>query len=159
MLKLDEFDLAILDALQQNARATNVEIAERVNLSPSPCLRRIRALEQAGVITTYRAGLDRRAVGLELTVFVAFKVIRHTRENAADLQQALLELPEVVACYMISGEADFLAEVVVENLAAYEALLTEKLLTLPQVTDIRSNFAIRAVKTGGPLKLPGARQA
>jgi DNA-binding Lrp family transcriptional regulator len=157
MLKLDEFDLAILDELQRNARATNVEIAERINLSPSPCLRRIRALEQAGVITSYRAGLDRQAVGLELTVFVAFKVIRHSRENAADLQQALLALPEVVACYMISGEADFLAEVVVENLAAYEALLTEKLLTLPQVTDIRSNFAIRAVKTGGPLKLPARR--
>lgn len=157
MPKLDTFDLAILDVLQHNARATNVEIAEAVALSPSPCLRRIRMLEEAGIIRGYRADVDRMAVGLELTVFVAFKVARHTRENAADLQQALEALPEVVSCFMISGSSDFLAEVVVENLAAYEQLLTDKLLTLPQVTDINSNFAIRTVKSGGPLKLPRAR--
>ncbi|MBR0556293.1 Lrp/AsnC family transcriptional regulator [Ciceribacter sp. L1K23] len=157
MPKLDEFDVAIIDALQDNARATNVEIAEKVNLSQSPCLRRIRALEERGVIRGYRADLDRQAVGLELTVFVAFKVIRHSRENAQEFQQALMEIPEIVSCYMISGDLDFLAEVVVENLAAYERLLTERLLVLPQVTDIRSNFAIRSVKTGGPLKLPPPR--
>lgn len=133
---------------------SNVDIAARVNLSPSPCLRRIRALEKDGVIRGYRADVDRRNIGLELTVFVFFKVIRHSRENAGNLQDALLALPEVVACHMISGEADFLAEVVVEDLAAYERLLTEKLLTLPEVTDIRSNFAIRTVKANGPLKLP-----
>ncbi|WP_137154098.1 Lrp/AsnC family transcriptional regulator [Rhizobium sp. FKL33] len=155
MPKLDEFDLAIIDALQEDARMSNVDIAARVNLSPSPCLRRIRALEKAGVIRGYRADVDRRNIGLELTVFVFFKVIRHSRENAGNLQDALLALPEVVACHMISGEADFLAEVVVEDLAAYERLLTEKLLTLPEVTDIRSNFAIRTVKANGPLKLPG----
>ncbi|MGF0536708.1 Lrp/AsnC family transcriptional regulator [Agrobacterium sp. ES01] len=154
MPKFDEFDLAILAALQDNARATNVEIADKVNLSPSPCLRRIRLLEEAGIVKGYRADLDRQAVGLELTVFVHFKVIRHNRENADEFQQALVEIPEVVSCYMISGDLDFLAEVVVENLAAYERLLTEKLLVLPQVTDIRSNFAIRNVKTGGKLKLP-----
>ncbi|MDH6268321.1 Lrp/AsnC family leucine-responsive transcriptional regulator [Rhizobium sp. SG_E_25_P2] len=154
MPKLDEFDLAIIDALQEDARMSNVDIAARVNLSPSPCLRRIRALEKAGVIRGYRADVDRRNIGLELTVFVFFKVIRHSRENAGNLQDALLALPEVVACHMISGEADFLAEVVVEDLAAYERLLTEKLLTLPEVTDIRSNFAIRTVKANGPLKLP-----
>ncbi|PST18601.1 Lrp/AsnC family transcriptional regulator [Mesorhizobium plurifarium] len=157
MPKMDQYDLAILAALQENARATNVEVAEKVNLSPSPCLRRTRLLEEAGIIRGYRADLDRQAVGLELTVFVAFKVIRHTRENAQALQHALLEIPEVIACHMISGEADFLAEVVVENLAAYEKLLTEKLLVLPHVTDIRSNFAIRSVKTGGPVKLPRVR--
>jgi DNA-binding Lrp family transcriptional regulator len=154
MPKLDGYDLAILAALQEDARMTNVDIAARVNLSPSPCLRRVRALEKDGVLRGYRADVDRRAVGLELTVFVFFKVIRHSRENAGNLQDALLALPEVVACHMISGEADFLAEVVVEDLAAYERLLTEKLLTLPEVTDIRSNFAIRTVKANGPLKLP-----
>lgn len=157
MPKLDKFDLAILDALQANARATNVEIAEAVNLSPSPCLRRIRMLEEAGIIRGYRADIDRPAIGLELTVFVAFKVIRHNRENADEFQEGLRAIPEVVSCHMISGDLDFLAEVVVENLAAYERLLTEKLLMLPQVTDIRSNFAIRNVKTGGPLKLPPVR--
>lgn len=157
MPKLDDFDLAILKALQNNARATNVEIAEAVNLSPSPCLRRIRMLEEAGIIRGYQADIDRLAVGLELTVFVEFKVGHHSRENAAELQQALLEIPEVVSCYMISGASDFLAEVVVENLAAYERLLTEKLLVLPSVIDIRSNFAIRTVKTAGRLKLPESR--
>ncbi len=157
MPKLDMFDIAILNALQDDARASNVDVAELVNLSPSPCLRRTRMLEEAGIIRGYRAEIDRRAVGLELTIFVAFKVIRHTRENAKALEQALLDIPEVIACHMISGQADFLAEVVVENLAAYERLLTEKLLVLPQVTDIQSNFAIRSVKTGGPLKLPPAR--
>ncbi|MHA7970386.1 Lrp/AsnC family transcriptional regulator [Rhizobium sp. CAU 1783] len=157
MPSLDKFDIAILEALQDNARATNVEIAERVNLSPSPCLRRIRMLEEAGYIRGYRADIDRRTVGLELTVFVAFKVAHHTREHAQAFQHALQDLPEVVACYMISGHSDFMAEVVVENLAAYEALLTDHLLVLPHVTDIQSNFAIRSVKTGGRLKLPRAR--
>ena len=156
MPKLDKIDRAIVTQLQNEARTTNVDLADRVALSPSPCLRRVRNLEDAGVIRGYHAEIDRLAVGLELTVFVAFKVVRHTRENAQELQQALIALPEVVSCFMISGESDFLAEVVVENLAAYEALLTEKLLTLPQVTDIRSNFAIRTIKTGGLLKLPEA---
>ncbi|EHS51034.1 transcriptional regulator, AsnC family [Rhizobium sp. PDO1-076] len=156
MPKLDKFDIAILNALQDNGRATNVELADRVGLSPSPCLRRVKMLEEAGVIRSYRADIDRRAVGLELTVFVSFKVTHHTRDNAQAFQQALQDLPEVVGCYMISGHSDFLAEVVVENLAAYEALLTDKLLVLPHVTDIQSNFAIRTVKSAGPLKLPQA---
>ena len=152
MPKLDKFDIAILNALQDNGRATNVELADRVGLSPSPCLRRVKMLEEAGVIRSYRADIDRRAVGLELTVFVSFKVTHHTRDNAQAFQQALQDLPEVVGCYMISGHSDFL----VENLAAYEALLTDKLLVLPHVTDIQSNFAIRTVKSAGPLKLPQA---
>ncbi|UWU15178.1 Lrp/AsnC family transcriptional regulator [Rhizobium sullae] len=157
MPNLDKFDLAILECLQQDARATNVEIAEKVNLSPSPCLRRIRNLEKAGVIRGYRADIDRKEVGLGLTVFVEFKVIHHSRENAESQQAALLAIPEIVSCFLISGSADFLAEVVVEDLAAYERLLTDTLLTLPNVSDIRSNFAIRSMKTHGPLKLPKGR--
>ncbi|MEI2297565.1 Lrp/AsnC family transcriptional regulator [Ensifer sp. MJa1] len=154
MPNLDNFDLAILKILQEDARATNVEIADKVNLSPSPCLRRIRNLEKSGILRGYRADIDRKEVGLGLTVFVEIKVGRHSRENAQLQQQALLAIPEVVSCFLISGNADFLAEVVVEDLPAYETLLTETLLALPGVTDIRSNFAIRSIKTGGPLKLP-----
>jgi Lrp/AsnC family leucine-responsive transcriptional regulator len=154
MPNLDKFDIGILEALQEDARATNVEIAERVNLSPSPCLRRIRNLEKSGVIRGYRADIDRKQVGLGLTVFVELKVGHHSRENAEAQHAALLALPEITACFMISGTADFLAEVVVEDLSAYEQFLTEKLLVLPGVADIRSNFAIRTVKTGSPLKLP-----
>ncbi|ACP24591.1 putative AsnC family transcriptional regulator [Sinorhizobium fredii NGR234] len=154
MPKLDKFDIAILKVLQEDARATNVEIAERINLSPSPCLRRIRNLEKAGVLRGYRADIDRKEVGLGLTVFVEIKVGQHSQENARRQQEALLAIPEVVSCFLISGNADFLAEVVVEDLSAYERLLTETLLTLQGVTDIRSNFAIRTIKTAGPLKLP-----
>ena len=151
---LDKFDIAILRILQEDARATNVEIAERVNLSPSPCLRRIRNLEKSGVLRGYRADIDRKQVGLGLTVFVEIKVGRHSQENALSQQDALMAIPEVVSCFLISGSADFLAEVVVEDLAAYETLLTQTLLALPGVSDIRSNFAIRTIKTGGTLKLP-----
>lgn len=158
MPKLDEFDFAILSSLQANGRATNVEIADSVHLSPSPCLRRIRNLEEEGVIRGYRADLDRSKVGLGLTVFVEMKVGGHNKDSANRFQEALAEVPEVISCYMISGSADFLAEVVVEDLQAYERVLSDKLLTLPFVIDIRSNFAIRAVKTGGPLKLPDGRK-
>jgi Lrp/AsnC family transcriptional regulator, leucine-responsive regulatory protein len=154
MPKLDNFDVAILTALQQNGRAANVDVAEAVHLSPSPCLRRIRNLEDQGIIRGYRADIDRTKVGLGLTVFVEMKVGGHNRENANRFQEALAEIPEVISCFMISGGADFLAELVVEDLPAYEKVLSEKLLTLPSVTDIRSNFAIRTVKTAGPLKLP-----
>jgi Lrp/AsnC family leucine-responsive transcriptional regulator len=154
MPNIDKFDIAILRCLQEDARATNVEIAGKVNLSPSPCLRRIRNLEKSGVLRGYRADIDRKEVGLGLTVFVEFKVGHHSRENSEAQQKALLSIPEIVSCFLISGTADFLAEIVVEDLSAYERLLTETLLALPGVTDIRSNFAIRTMKTGGRLKLP-----
>ena len=104
-----------------------------------------------GVIRGYRAEIDRRGVGLGLTVFVELKVGQHSRANADALSQALAAMPEVVACHMVSGGADFLAELVIPDLEAYERLLSEKLLTLPMVTDVRSNFALRTIKTGGPL--------
>ena len=148
---LDATDIRILRALQEDGRLTNVDLAERVHLSPSPCLRRTKRLEREGIIRGYRADLDRRSVGLGLTVFVELKVGQHSRANADALSQALAAMPEVVACHMVSGGADFLAELVIPDLEAYERLLSEKLLTLPMVTDVRSNFALRTIKTGGPL--------
>ncbi len=152
--RLDRTDRRILAALQADARLTNVELSERVSLSPSPCLRRVRHLEETGVIRGYRADLDRHAVGLGLTVFAELKVGRHSRSNADELADALNAIPEVVSCYMVSGEADFLAEIVVADLPAYERLLSERLLTLPMVEDIRSNVALRAVKQAAPLVVP-----
>jgi len=154
-MDLDRTDLHILAALQAEGRLTNVELAERVALSPSPCLRRVKRLEAAGVVQSYRAVLDREAVGLGLTVFVEIKVERHSRENAQALQDALAAMSEVVSCHMVSGTADFLAEVVVADLRAYEALLTTRLLMLPMVADIRSNMSLRRVKSEAPLPLPG----
>jgi Lrp/AsnC family leucine-responsive transcriptional regulator len=150
---LDGIDRKILNALQTDGRLSNVELADRVALSPSPCLRRVKRLEDQGVIAGYRAVLDRKALGLGLTVFVEIKVGKHSKENAALLHEALLTIPEVIACHMVSGVSDFLAEVVVADLDAYERLMTDTLLTLPTIVDIRSNFAIRTIKTEGPLPL------
>ncbi|MCB1478965.1 MAG: Lrp/AsnC family transcriptional regulator [Tepidamorphaceae bacterium] len=150
---IDAADLRILGELQRDGRLTNVELADRIALSPSPCLRRVKRLEDDGVVRGYRAVIDRKRVGLDLTVFVEIRVSKHSRDNAAELQRALEAMPEVVACHMVSGVADFLAEIVVPGLADYERLLTDHLLTLPMVEDIRSNVALRTIKTDGALPL------
>jgi len=157
-IDLDAIDLKILTALQADGRLTNNELADQVGLSPSPCLRRVRRLERDGFILTYRAVLDRESVGLGLTVFVEIKVEKHSRDNAKVLQESLAALPEVVACHMVSGTADFIAEIAVTNLKAYERLLTEQLLTLPMIGDIRSNFALTRVKSDSPLPLAHLRR-
>jgi Lrp/AsnC family leucine-responsive transcriptional regulator len=149
----DAIDRRLLDALQGEARLSNVDLAERIGLSPSPCLRRVKLLEQEGVIQGYRATLDRRKLGLALTVFVGLKIERHRDEEATAFQQAMRAVPEVIACHLISGEHDFLLEVVVASLEAYEEFLLGTLLKLPGVSDVRSNFAIRMVKPPGPLPL------
>lgn len=152
-LKLDAIDRRILAALQREARLTNVQLADEVGLSPSPCLRRVRLLEEAGVIAGYHAALSRAELGLGLTVFVGVKVERHHDEAATAFRQAVQALPEVVSCHLVSGEADFLLQVVVPDLAGYERLLMGTLLRLPGVSDIRSNFAIQTVKAHAPLPL------
>lgn len=152
-MKLDAIDRRILAALQRDGRLTNVELAEEVGLSPSPCLRRVRLLEAGGVIGGYAAALDRKAIGLGLTVFVGVKVERHHDQEARAFREAVVSLPEVVSCHLVSGEADFLLQVVVPDLAAYERFLLGTLLRLPGVSDIRSNFAIQTVKDGAPLPL------
>ncbi len=149
----DAIDRRLLDALQGEARLTNVELADRAGLSASPCLRRVKILEREGVIQGYRAVLDRRKLGLALTVFVGLKIERHRDEEATAFQQAMRAVPEVIACHLISGEHDFLLEVVVADLEAYEEFLLGTLLKLPGVSDVRSNFAIRMVKPPGPLPL------
>ncbi len=152
-LKLDAIDRKILTALQEDARLSNVQLAEKIGLSPSPCLRRVRMLERAGVIRGYHAALDRNAVGLGLTVFVGIRVERHHEETATAFRTSVQNLPEVFSCHLVSGESDFLLQVVVADLAAYERFLSGTLLRLPGVIDIRSNFAIQTVKSQGELPL------
>jgi Lrp/AsnC family leucine-responsive transcriptional regulator len=152
-MKLDAIDYRILAALQRDGRLTNVQLAEEVGLSPSPCLRRVRMLEKAGTIGGYHAALDRSGVGLGLTVFVGIKVERHHDEPAAAFRDAVQALPEVISCHLVSGAADFLLQVVVPDLAGYERFLLGTLLKLPGVSDIRSNFAIQTVKGQAPLPL------
>lgn len=151
-MRLDAIDRRILTALQENARLSNVELADRVGLSPSPCLRRVRLLEQAGVIRGYHASLDRSEIGLGLTVFVGVKVERHREKQALAFSDTVRSFPQVVSCHLVSGEADFLLQVVVPDLAGYQQFLVNVLMKMPGVTDIRSNFAIQTVKA--PALLP-----
>jgi Lrp/AsnC family leucine-responsive transcriptional regulator len=155
IVPLDSVDRRMLDVLQTEGRISNAALAERLHLSPSPCLRRMRALEQSGVITGHRAVLDREALGLGLTVFVELKVEGHSRHSADTIRDALMTTPEVVSAFVVSGSADILAEVVVPDLGAYERLLFDVLLEIPRVVDVRSNFALRALKPAAPLPLPG----
>jgi len=152
-MPIDRVDRRLLEVLQAEGRISNVALAERLHLSPSPCLRRHKALEERGVIDGYRAVLDREAIGLALTVFVEVKVDGHSEEKARAIEEAVAKMPEVVSCHIVSGAADFLLEVVVPDLRAYERLLLGSLLKLPAINDVRSNFAIREVKRSSPLPL------
>lgn len=150
---VDRTDRAIVAALQRDGRLANVDLADQVALSPSACLRRVKALEADGVIAGYRAEVDRAKAGLELTVFLELKVGVHTQQNWLDLEQALRQIPAVVGVWVISGTADFLVEAVVPDLAAYEQLLLNDILTIGSVVDARSNFVIRTVLSRGPMPL------
>lgn len=148
---LDGIDIAILQRLQEDGRISNVDLAEKVGLSSTPCLRRVRQLEEDGLIDGYRAVLDRKKAGFGITVFVSIKIAGHRAENAADAQKIFQEMSEVISCHVISGEADFLLEIVVEDLGAYEEFMFHKLIVLPVVKDVHSNFVIRTVKEQAPL--------
>lgn len=150
---LDAIDGRILAALQTDARLSNLELADRVGLSPSPCLRRVRRLERDGYIDGYRAMLRREQVGLSLTVFVGVKIEGHANERAMKFEEAVVAMPEVIACHMVSGESDYLLEVVVADLPRYQRFLVDKLLDMPAVREVRSNFAIQTLKAAGPLPL------
>jgi Lrp/AsnC family leucine-responsive transcriptional regulator len=117
MPSFDATDRAILNRLQTDGRIPNIELADAVNLSPSACLRRLRALEQDGVIAGYRAELDREKLGLQLTIFVQLRVNRHGHDTKDEMERMLTDIPAVVACHLISGEADFLVEIAAPSLA------------------------------------------
>jgi Lrp/AsnC family transcriptional regulator, leucine-responsive regulatory protein len=152
-MSLDLTGRRMLEILQRDGRISNAALAEQLHLSPSPCLRRLRALERDGVITGYRAQLDRAKLGLGLTVFVELQVDGHSDRTAAAISEKLRAAPEVISAHIVSGAADFRLEVVVQDLAAYERLMFGTLLTLPNMGDVRSNFALRTVKAAAPLPL------
>jgi Lrp/AsnC family leucine-responsive transcriptional regulator len=150
---VDRIDRAIVARLQVDGRIANVDLADAVSLSPSACLRRVKALEARGIIAGYRAELDRLRAGLGLTAFVELSVEGHSRETATRIERALTAIPAVVACYVVSGAADFLIEIAVPDLASYEELLLGQILTIPSIVSARSTFAIRTVLSRGPLPL------
>lgn len=149
----DRVDRAIVTTLQREGRIANVDLADAVSLSPSACLRRVKALEADGIIAGYRAEVSRTRARLGLTAFIGLKVEGHSRDTSARIEQALLAIPAVVACYLVSGSYDFLVEAAVTDLAGYEQLLIGQILTIPSVVEAQSTFAIRTILSRGPLPL------
>ena len=145
-LALDEIDRRILTALQENARITNVELAELVGISPSPCWRRVRELEQKGVISSYVTLIDPASIGLPVSVFVQVSLERQVETALEEFEGAVADWPEVMECYLMTGDADYLLRVVVADLAAYHRFLVDHLTRVPGVASIKSSFALKQVK-------------
>lgn len=153
MNTLDKFDLAILEELQADGRLTNAELASRVGLSAAPCWRRVRALEEAGFITGYRAVLDREKVGLGVLAFVRLDAERNTGDALAAMEAAIRSIPQITACHYISGSGTFELQVASPNLAEFSRFAREVLINLPNVQDLHTSFSLGEVKAGGALPL------
>ena len=153
-MRLDDIDIRILAALQQNARLTNVELAEKVGLSPSPCLRRVRMLERDGVIRRYVTLVEPSVVGLAVNVFVQVRLERQAEEYLRRFETAVKDWPEVMECYLMTGDADYHLRIAVRDLVAYENFLKEKLTRIDGISNIRSSFALKQVsyRTDLPLQ-------
>ena len=153
-MELDRFDKQILEILQADGRIANQDLADRIGLSPSPCLRRVRALEEAGLITGYRAMLDARKLGLSLIALVHISMDRHTPERFANFEASVSVLPEVLECLLITGQdADYQIKVAVKDMDHYQSLLLNKLTRIDGVTGVHSSFVLRRVvdRTALPL--------
>ena len=146
MQKLDAIDRKILALLQKDGRMSLADISAEVGLSPSPCLRRIRILEKAGVIARYVAVLDQDVVGLPVSVFVSVKLERQREEALEQFSKAVARWPEVLECYLMTGSRDFLLRIVAADLAAYERFLRDRLTRIDAVASIESSFALKQVK-------------
>jgi Lrp/AsnC family leucine-responsive transcriptional regulator len=145
-MELDRYDRRILEVLQEEARISNQELAERIGLSPSPCLRRVKALEEGGVLTAYRAVVDGRKLGLTLMALIYISMDRHTPERFANFEARVNELPEVLECLLITGQdADYQLKVVVRDMDAYQELLLNKITRIQGVTGVHSSFVLRKV--------------
>ncbi len=154
-MEIDRYDRRILDELQRDGRISNQELAERIGLSPAPCLRRVRALERSGLIVGYRALLDARQLGLSLMALIHISMDRHTPERFANFDRLVAELPEVMECLLITGQdADYQLKVVVRDMDAFQALLLERITRIEGVSGVHSSFVLRRVvdKTAFPLK-------
>lgn len=153
-MELDRFDRQILQILQTDARISNQELADHIGLSPSPCLRRVRALEESGLITGYRALLDAKSLGLTLMALIHISMDQHTPERFNDFETAIADIPEVMECLLITGQsADYQLKVVVKDLDAYQELLLKRITGIKGVSGVHSSFVLRRVvdKTAFPV--------
>ena len=145
-LQLDSIDWKILGLLQADARSSNVELAKAVGLSPSPCLNRVRALEEAGYISRYVTLLDALRVGLKVSVFIQVTLERQIESALERFENAIRSRPEVMECYLMTGDADYLIRVVVADIQVLEEFILKFLTKLPGVGNIKSSFALKQVK-------------
>jgi Lrp/AsnC family leucine-responsive transcriptional regulator len=145
-IQLDSFDRRILDQLQRNGRISNVELAKSVGLSPSPCLRRVRDLEDAGVIDRYAAILNQGSAGFSLSVFVQVTLERQVETALETFERVIAGRPEVMEAYLMTGDSDYLLRIVVPDVSSYEAFLKDHLTRIPGVASIKSSFALKRVK-------------
>lgn len=153
-MKLDQIDLKILTYLQANARITNADLAEKVGLSPTPCLRRLRRLERDGIIKGYRTDVDRDILGLPVTVIILVKLDKEDEASLRAFEQGLIERPEVMECHLVTGKFDYFIRVVLPTLTAYETFLSETLLRTENVASIESSFTLREVTRKSILPMP-----
>ena len=145
-MKLDRYDQHILEILQADGRINNQDLADRIGLSPSPCLRRVRALEESGLIVGYRALLDAKKLGLTLTALIHISMDLHTPERFANFEAIVSLLPEVLECLLITGQnADYQLKVAVRDMDHYQTLLLNKLASITGVTGVHSSFVLRQV--------------
>ena len=154
--QLDPVDLRLLGKLQSDARITNVALAESANLSPAPCLRRIRELETAGIIRGYVTLLDPEAVGLHVSVFIQVSLERQVGNALRVFEETIGSYPEVMECYLMTGDADYLLRVVATDLKSLQSFIVDRLACIPHVANIRSSIALKEVKykTALPVCLP-----
>ncbi|EMD77344.1 transcriptional regulator, AsnC family [Vibrio diabolicus E0666] len=150
--QMDKIDRQLINLMQKDATLTTAELADKVGLSASPCARRIKRLEQEGVISGYRAIVSRDTVGIAMTVFVEVSLNNHQASSIDEFEHAVVEMDEVISCHVVSGAYDYLLEVVSKDLAGYETF-TRKLQRLENVKDIHTHLAIRQVKGNGSLPI------
>jgi Lrp/AsnC family leucine-responsive transcriptional regulator len=145
-MELDRYDRQILETLQRDGRISNQDLADRIGLSPSPCLRRVRTLEEVGLITGYRALLDAKKLGLSLMALIGISMDQHTPERFANLESAIAEIPEILECLLITGQqSDYQLKVVVRDMDAYQDLLLNKITRIQGVTGVHTSFVLRKV--------------
>ena len=153
-MKLDPIDIRILNELQNDSSHSNVELAKRVHLSPSPCLMRVKALKDKGVIRNYVALADPKALGLGLNVFISISLKEQSKEALAAFEQRISEHDEVMECYLMTGDSDYLIRVAVADMGALEKFILEQLTPIPGIENIRSSFALKQVRYKTALPLP-----
>ena len=153
-MELDRYDRQILRILQEDGRISNQDLADRIGLSPSPCLRRVRALEESGLITGYRALVDAKLLGLSLMALIHISMDRHTPERFERFEAQIQEIPEVMECLLITGQAaDYQLKVIVQDMDAYQTLLLHRITRIEGVSGVHSSFILRRVvdKTALPV--------